>query len=862
MAELSVGYTAGLIALGIVIAQLWLPTAITFLLAGILRDEETAASWTVAAKILHSSHWTTLLRSDSARGHAVRTPIYFTSLAIPLATILTAIAGVVTPLGLYEETAIGGREVGNFSYVRDMGAYFDGTSPRGSYKFSRACNFRGNYGACPFTNDTVIFSQNSSTSQWAYPHNLTTDIPSILRDIYSSGTRGIGTTVSNFFDIGWRQLTVKSDSAGILNNGSTYSVGMFRHLDSIALDDSVRLVEGLVVDTRSGGVGFRNHTVPQPPDRNVTWQEDLLFIEPVTTCVNTNLTFDFTVSERNFSLSSHGPPDYRLTDRGGFVNLNHTYPYYDRDDPQANPDLWGRAYKAAMMHNAYAMMYFNVTNPANNATGVKAFQYVNSTMDQSFLLSVDSLTDYRAASFSAKYGSYLFADRYSRDKPKYPNPFNVTQSGWFSSIGIICSGAGPGDIANITNIFVICGLVSGPPRRVDGGPQGIFELGSKWTTSLYSCATAVRATIKTVEFTTDPGTSRATKPPSGSNRGIASLLRVNNITAKFYPSPESYPVWGVEDTGLLLRDIRPIWGLISPAYPAAHFPNISTVKQPSLYLIGLGSGDGFTAPHFTADADFARATHNLPGADFPFAAANTIYSGITEDDWPFDLLGRADMAVFTRWQALGATAEGAAKMINLLWTDLAASAVVGTKGISITTSSTTSTNSEEGGSEQPAPITIHVRPTVRRTRYRFAYGIPAFALLAVLVTLTAGAFYAWLARVSSLDRVRTRIQQLSAGRIFTIVLYPGESDFRMSPREWSLLSGGKTVRFADGVDGEGAAAVREEGFDVQTPGGSFADGGGADAKSEVVEDMGVVHVQDGGQHGGYIALDPVRYECR
>jgi hypothetical protein len=427
---------------------------------------------------------------------------------------------------------------------------------------------------------------------------------------------------------------------------------------------------------------------------------------------------------------------------------------------------------------------------------------------------------------------------------RLPLPPYILINGTFPPPGIICSGAGRGDIANITNIFVTCGLVSGPPRRVDGGPQGIFELGSQWTTPLYSCATAVRATIKTVHFTTDPGTSTANNPsPDSSNRGLASL-HVTNITAKSYLSPDAYPLWGVEDTGRQLRDIRPIWGLISPAYPAANFPNISVVKQPSLYLIGLGSDD-FSTVQFSPNADFASGTQNLPGSDFPFAAANTIYSGIADSSWPYDLVGRASMAVFTRWQGLCQTADGAAKMINLLWTDLAASAVVGTKGIA----------QAQNGDGEPAPV-IYVRPTVHRTRYHFAYGIPAFLLLAVLVGLTAGALCAWLSRMSTVERVRMRMQQLSAGRIFTIVLYPGESDFRMSPREWSLLSGGKTVKFADGVGG--VETVGEENMEAQTPATSFAD-----VVSEgKTEDMGNVQVYEGGQHGGYIALDPVSYESR
>jgi hypothetical protein len=398
---------------------------------------------------------------------------------------------------------------------------------------------------------------------------------------------------------------------------------------------------------------------------------------------------------------------------------------------------------------------------------------------------------------------------------------------------------------------------------VDDGPHGIFERGSKWTTPLYSCATAVRATIKTVTFSTDPIANPA-RQSTESVRGLTSF-RVTNITAKTYSSPEDYPLWAVEDSGYRLGDIEPLWGLISPAYPAANFPNISTVKQPSLYLVGLGGGGAsFSTPTFSPH-DNSIGYENLPAADFPFRVANTVYagggisSGIGASEWPFDLVGRADMAVFTRWQSLTATPEGASKMINLLWTDLAASAVVGTKGIG-----TAPAPASGDAGVNPVPV-IHVHPTVHRVRYHFVYGIPAFTLLAVLGLATVSALVVWAVGVSTLDKMRMRLQQLSAGRIFTIVLYPGESDFKMSPKQWSLLSGAKTIKFAD-ADGAGAGAgtgtVEEDA--LRTPGGATVSDVGSEPKGYVMEDMGDGNngVYDGRQHGGYIALEPINYETR
>ena len=39
------------------------------------------------------------------------------------------------------------------------------------------------------------------------------------------------------------------------------------------------------------------------------------------------------------------------------------------------------------------------------------------------------------------------------------------------------------------------------------------------------------------------------------------------------------------------------------------------------------------------------------------------------------------MAMYVQWQNLSQTPEGASFIVNLIWTDLAASVIVGTKGI-------------------------------------------------------------------------------------------------------------------------------------------------------------------------------------
>ena len=73
-------------------------------------------------------------------------------------------------------------------------------------------------------------------------------------------------TVSSVFDIEWRSYTLSEpdDRDGVLpiDNGTAYPIGNYQHISTITMDDNILLVEGLIVDTKDGGIGFRNHSAP------------------------------------------------------------------------------------------------------------------------------------------------------------------------------------------------------------------------------------------------------------------------------------------------------------------------------------------------------------------------------------------------------------------------------------------------------------------------------------------------------------------------------------------------------------------------------------------------------------------------
>lgn len=720
-----------------------------------------------------------MLWSDSVKSHGVRRDILILSKLTAVMGILVAIAGIVTPLGLHEAMVEANSFQAPFKYLKDVSSFGYGTPPRSNGTFSRMCGWYEML-PCPFTQTVAIIvvdSNGNGTVEYPYGYDIT--IPDFLLDVYSSGV-DYNTTVSNYFDIEWRRYQLTSNKR--YNNGSAYVVGAFRLMSSMALDNSIRPVEGLIVDTVHGGIGFRNHTVPIGFQYGASWDEDILFVEPETVCVDTNTTIDYTVSSSPNSTLGVDIVDLVLTDRGGFINLNHTYPEANLSDTQTNPDLYGRAYKAALMTNAWTMFFLNITNVYNETTGQRAFSYLNSRLGQSFPIPVqDSSTFYTSMGIDHKFDSHLNMQAYVSNESPFAastghtdNPFGVTEQNFTligktrcqlrmcrsltANLGEICSGAGGADIANITNILVSCGLMHGVPRRKDPGSGIQFDSKSEWSQPLYGCASAVKASIKTVSFTYN-----------GTND--LQSLNITNIRSKDYKHNDSRPLWGVENSGNFysMADINLIWGIISPKYE--NHPNVSSVRQEHLYLPGYSS---------VFNQIYSLDPVNSPGTSFYIGAMGDTYgNSITPK---FDYSGTNNMAMWVRWQNLTSSAEAASLIPNLIFTDFAAAAVVGTKGVL--------------GSHNKAAdnlVALSIIPIVRKVRYNYLFAIPAFLVVTCLVIMLLVAVVATIRGRSSIAIMRLRLQQTSPGRIFTIFLYPDQNISAMDTKTWSKIMGKQIV---------------------------------------------------------------------
>lgn len=320
------------------------------------------------------------------------------------------------------------------------------------------------------------------------------------------------------------------------------------------------------------------------------------------------------------------------------------------------------------------------------------------------------------------------------------------------------------DFANINTIFVECASIQGSPQRQDSGNSLIFDSGSNWSQPLYTCASSVKATIKTASFSYH-------STSNGDN--VLSNLIVTNIQDKVYPNEQSMPLWGVENTGdsYHLNELTLVWGLISEEY--ANNENVSALRAPSLYL-----------PGYSVNALLTNIGYdNMPGSEAFIGAMGAPYS-ISKETLSFgaaDYTGITDVSMWVRWQNLSKSAESVSRILNLIWADTAAAAVVGTKGV---------LGPGNTGSENVMPILV--TPTVSKVKYHWPYAIPALIVALLLLIITVAAIITTIFGDNSIARLRLHLQRLSAGRIFTTFLVPERKPMTTRNKEWARGSG-KTI---------------------------------------------------------------------
>ncbi|GIK07599.1 hypothetical protein Aspvir_003265 [Aspergillus viridinutans] len=741
MTSLTVAEVSGLIAAGVFILQLLLPLSLPLILIAFLTDENSIISWNVLARFLHSTLWPSILGSSTAAASGVQKRLTITGYAQTIILGVVSIASIVTPLGLYDSIEPASSPTAEpFAYIKGTSAFSYGTPARSDAPFTRNCGLQR---ACPGT------SLNKTCRQQGLLENCTVVYDSLgpehLQDVFRDGASAFGPSVSSIFDMQYRTFINGTDPYSVLG---WYAKPSYRSLQVLILDEKVEAVEGLIVDMVEGGIGFRNHTAPSKALKyGSTWDEDILFIQPETQCVPLNFSIDFQLpSDLETSLSV---VNLVLRDHGGLSNIVQPRPSISIPVNGQEFDLRQRAWNAAWYNNFLTLAYFNATDP--DPTNITRLDV---TPGQTFKLENANFTlGYRSIKSTISLGEYLNL----RVNNSTINPHGITQKD-FDLATTLCGGTTSSSPSTITSALIGCGLVYGAANRTDGVSPLRTDPNSPWSIPLYICASAVKASLKTVSF--------------GYNGTGLDALSITSLSQKTYPSP---PLWAVEDLpDRSLADVQPLWGILPANTTSA--VNLSTIAGPSLYLPGYI--DTTTTP-LTGLAPVPVSTgQNLPGVDFYTQSLYRALSISSPAGQPYaDYSGWTSLALYAKWQALSTTATGAAKIIDLVWTDFAANAMVGTKAAA--------------EQDQVLPVTVFER----RIRYRLPYAVPGIVVLVAALGIVGGVVVLGCMRRTGVGRLKGFLERTAVGRVLGLVLLGEEGEMG---KDWVEKVGGKRVRITEG----------------------------------------------------------------
>ncbi|KAL5344022.1 hypothetical protein BJX70DRAFT_405200 [Aspergillus crustosus] len=771
--ELTVAEVSGLIAAGVFLLQILLPLAIPWVLVAFLSQENTVVTWTVLGRFLHSSLWPTILNSSSAETAGVPWRVYLTSWAQTILLFIVSVAAICSPLGLYTSIEPGASPTPQpFHYIKDTSAFGYGTPPRSPGPYARFCGLDI---PCPGT----TLNKTCETRGFVEVCNNTvyeSRIPEDLMKLYNDGASAFSPTVSSIFDIQYRTYRNSTDPYSLL---SWYPKPDYRTMSVVLLEEKVKLVEGLITDLEDGGIGFRNHTAPNVASKyGTSWSEDILFLEPETQCVPLNLSIAVITPPWNFN--TRFLDNVSLVDEGGFSDLARTKPDFPVPGSANGQefDLKDRAHMAAWVNNYHTMVFLNLTEP-----DTEGLTRVDSVKGQKFDLE-DGKSDNFTIAFSGiqtnlNYGAYL---NLTTSGNRTFNPHDVTAR-QFGTASTVCGGTSSQSPSNINSTLIACGLVLGAATRTDGGDSRILDPDTPWTIPLYSCATAMKAVVKTVELQYN-GTD-------------LDALEVRSVNPKQYTEPDSMPVWGVEqlyDHNINLA--APMWGIIGPNATDLQSTidryNISTITAESLYLPGFLDQN---YPLLRGLNPVPLGTgQNLPGVEFYNQALMTAYTinavGFQSEA---DYSGGDSLALYAKWQRLSQSAKGAASIINLVWTDIATNAVVGTKGWGLAAAASSMGISSTAGGPVVSDVDVPVTVYCSHIRYRIPWAVPAFITLGATTVLLGLLVMLLIMQRTGIKRLRIFLESTTVGRIISHFSEPETTGAADTAEPWVKTIGARRV---------------------------------------------------------------------
>ncbi|KAF9444279.1 hypothetical protein P691DRAFT_763528 [Macrolepiota fuliginosa MF-IS2] len=205
------------------------------------------------------------------------------------------------------------------------------------------------------------------------------------------------------------------------------------------------------------------------------------------------------------------------------------------------------AYTGAVLSNGYAMLALNITRQSSLIGASYSLGFDTSTEDNS----VTSAGTAMIGNMNPLPSSYL------------------NFSAWVSDgSSTLCQGYDGEDIADGTKINVNCGIFLGPPQRTDDGDPQDYAPGSRWSQKIHSCASATRASIQTVKFSTNGTTDL---------QGLHITRTLGGLNV----------LWATEKTNLTIADLNILWGRLPTTQLYGRTQNPTTYSGGSDFAIRL-----------------------------------------------------------------------------------------------------------------------------------------------------------------------------------------------------------------------------------------------------------------------------------
>lgn len=759
-------------------AATWLVVKDTQALKQVMRQRIRS----VIGRQLHSSAWPSILFSDSSTTTKVDLRVTIAANTSIIFVILVTVASIVTPLGLQDKIKRTGSQNFEFTYVTDDSLFGRSTQRRPDLPLSRICSHLAQL-PCPGVDfDGVLASiLNDGNPSFEDSPNFisSTTLPKNTTDFFSSASRH--STVAGPLDVQYRSWTLKNTS--ISGDNSSYIAGLQRTVDIIIPRESVTLVEGLIVDLTNGGVGFRNHTIPDQSSSSKSWEEDILWIEPKIGCASTNLSLEFTIGLEGF-LST--VTEMFLVDEGGFAELRPDDSFRLKHMPNlntSNPDVGSRAMHSVLSHNLYLSIAYNLTR-VNRTEDVYTFEMLDTGLGDRYRLqrsgygfgstvvplglntvslrNISGRFDLPVAWFNESENISVYGEEFPPEKHEYPpERYEYLRTiAMLNDVDDWCSGRWQNDVVSSNKILanaynVKCGYFFGAPSRIDGGSSLEEEVGSKWKTSLSICAGAAKASIRAVSFQ--------------SNGSFLKDVYVTKMKDKAFVDG-THPLWAVEDYNHAPNEAAvnaPLWGVVDNTVAETVGFNFS--RLPEFYL---------PFPEVFRNKLFQDS---LAATIIPTAVLISLVSGdLQYKDTIFYMetyRGTNNLALRSRWENLSSSADHSAELIlKLIWTDVMANTVVGTR-------SRLPTTSPDGIIYDAIPGEVGVYG--RRIAYDVRFAIPAVLLLTLWIIVILCAAWISIIHKSTLGRLKRLINDTSLGRAVLRVDLPGGRDAaKMLTSDW------------------------------------------------------------------------------